>query len=67
VGALQVRGPGVMKGLYRDPQGTAGALTGSWLATGDLARQCEEDGAYFIEDRAALTAPVISPALPAAR
>ncbi len=67
VGALQVRGPGVMKGFYRDPEATAAALAGGWLATGDLARQSGDDGAYFIEERAALAAPLISRAMPDAR
>ncbi|HEX7466204.1 MAG TPA: AMP-binding protein, partial [Usitatibacter sp.] len=51
IGELWVRGPNVMKGYYRDPEGTRAALkAGGWLATGDLARQ-GEDGAYFIEGR----------------
>lgn len=39
VGELQVRGPNVMLGYYRDPGQTAAAITpGGWLKTGDLAR-----------------------------
>lgn len=54
-GLLRIRGPGVMKGFYRDPTGTAATMAGGWLITGDIARQSPRDGAYFIEDRAALT------------
>jgi long-chain acyl-CoA synthetase len=50
-GELWVRGPGVMKGYYRNPEATAQALRpGGWLATGDIARQ-DADGAVFIEGR----------------
>lgn len=50
-GELWVRGPGLMRGYYRDPAATAAALpAGGWLATGDLARQ-EADGALFLLGR----------------
>lgn len=52
IGELLVRGPNVMKGYYRDPDATAAALIGGWLATGDLARLGPE-GALFIEGRVA--------------
>ncbi|WP_375395796.1 class I adenylate-forming enzyme family protein [uncultured Sphingomonas sp.] len=52
VGELWVRGPGVCAGYYRDPAGTAAAITADgWLKTGDLARQ-DGDGALFIVGRA---------------
>jgi acyl-CoA synthetase (AMP-forming)/AMP-acid ligase II len=51
VGELRARGPNVMKGYYRDPQGTAAAIgPGGWLATGDLARR-DPDGAIHIVGR----------------
>ncbi len=50
VGELTCRGPNVMKGYYKDPQGTADALRGGWLHTGDLARR-DEEGFIYIVDR----------------
>lgn len=50
VGELNCRGPNVMKGYYKDPQGTAEALRGGWFHTGDLARM-DEEGFVFIVDR----------------
>jgi acyl-CoA synthetase (AMP-forming)/AMP-acid ligase II len=50
-GELQVRGPNVMKGYYRNPEATAATiLPGGWLATGDIARR-GPDGALHIEGR----------------
>ena len=52
VGVLQVRGPTVMLGYYRDPEGTARVKSpDGWLDTGDLAREAP-DGALFIVGRA---------------
>lgn len=52
VGELWARGPGTMKGYYKDAKATAGAIRpGGWLATGDLARR-DAGGSYFIEGRA---------------
>ena len=50
VGELTCRGPNVMKGYYKDPGGTAEALRGGWLHTGDLARM-DEEGFVYIVDR----------------
>ena len=50
VGELIVRGPGVMKCYYNNPQATAEILKGGWLFTGDVARM-DEDGFIFLVDR----------------
>lgn len=50
VGELCVKGPGVMKCYYHDPEATAAVLQGEWLHTGDMAKQ-DEDGFYFLVDR----------------
>jgi len=52
VGVLHVKGPTVMLGYYRDPEGTAKVVTpDGWFDTGDLAR-LDPDGALFIVGRA---------------
>jgi acyl-CoA synthetase (AMP-forming)/AMP-acid ligase II len=50
VGELVVRGNGVMKKYYKNPEATAEALKNGWLHTGDMARQ-DEDGFIFLVDR----------------
>ncbi|HEX5414108.1 MAG TPA: AMP-binding protein [Chloroflexota bacterium] len=50
-GELEVRGPNVMAGYWRDPERTAQVLRDGWYATGDLARQ-DENGNLWILGRA---------------
>lgn len=49
-GELCVRGNGVMREYYKNPEATAKALIGGWLFTGDMARQ-DEDGFIWLVDR----------------
>ncbi|MGQ9646458.1 MAG: class I adenylate-forming enzyme family protein [Thermodesulfobacteriota bacterium] len=50
VGELVVRGDGVMREYYKNPEATAKALRDGWLYTGDMAKQ-DEDGFIFLVDR----------------
>ncbi|MBC2724271.1 class I adenylate-forming enzyme family protein [Desulfosporosinus sp.] len=50
VGELAVKGPGVMKCYYNDPEATAAVIKGKWLFTGDMARM-DEDGFIYLVDR----------------
>ncbi len=50
VGELIVKGDGVMKGYYKNPQKTAETLRDGWLYTGDMARM-DDDGFIYIVDR----------------
>ena len=38
-GELLFRGPGMLKGYYKNPAATAAAFHGDWFRSGDLARQ----------------------------
>ena len=50
VGELVVRGDGVMREYYKNPEATAKAIREGWLYTGDMAKQ-DEDGFIFLVDR----------------
>ncbi|MEN6325516.1 MAG: class I adenylate-forming enzyme family protein [Syntrophomonas sp.] len=50
VGELTVKGSGVMKCYYNDPDSTAAVLKNGWLFTGDMARM-DEDGFIYLVDR----------------
>ena len=50
-GELLVRGPGVMKEYYKNPEATATTLKDGWLLTGDIAR-VDAEGFIWLVDRA---------------
>jgi len=50
VGELMVRGPGVMKEYYKNPEETKKVLFDGWLLTGDMVRQ-DQDGFIWLVDR----------------
>ncbi|MFC7517907.1 AMP-dependent synthetase/ligase [Herbaspirillum sp. GCM10030257] len=49
VGELQIRGPMVFKGYYKNPEATSSSIVDGWLHTGDVVR--EEGGVLKIVDR----------------
>jgi amino acid adenylation domain-containing protein len=50
-GEIVLRGAAMMKGYYKDPEGTAAVLDSEgWFHTGDLARR-DEDGYFFVVGR----------------
>ncbi|HEY3018091.1 MAG TPA: AMP-binding protein [Gaiellaceae bacterium] len=49
-GELQVRGPNVFAGYWRNPRASTEALDGNWLRTGDVAER-DEEGFYRIKGR----------------
>jgi long-chain acyl-CoA synthetase len=51
VGELWVKGPGIVKGYWQNPEATAAALVDGWLRTGDIAR-LDDEGFCYILDRA---------------
>ncbi|MBI3710472.1 MAG: AMP-binding protein [Proteobacteria bacterium] len=50
VGELQLRGPGILQGYYKNPEATAAAFDDGWFRTGDLFRQ-DERGYFYIVGR----------------
>jgi acyl-CoA synthetase (AMP-forming)/AMP-acid ligase II len=50
IGELLVKGGGVMKEYYKNPEKTATAIIDGWLHTGDMAKQ-DEQGFIYIVDR----------------
>jgi len=49
-GELAVKGPGVMKEYYGNPEATTKTIVDGWLLTGDMAR-FDEDGFIWLVDR----------------
>ena len=50
IGELVVKGNGVMKGYYKNPEKTAETIREGWLYTGDLAR-VDSEGFIYLVDR----------------
>ncbi len=50
VGELAVKGDGVMKCYYKNPEATSEILKDGWLLTGDMAK-VDEDGFIYLVDR----------------
>ncbi|MFA6947446.1 MAG: class I adenylate-forming enzyme family protein [Eubacteriales bacterium] len=48
-GELIVRGPGVMKCYYKNPEATAETLKNGWLYTGDMAQRDAEGFIYLVD------------------
>ena len=50
VGEMVIRGEQVLKGYFRNEEGTSKAFEGGWFHTGDMARR-DEEGFFYIVDR----------------
>lgn len=50
VGEILVKGEQVLKGYFRNEEGTAAAFEGGWFHTGDMAKR-DEEGFFYIVDR----------------
>lgn len=50
VGEIVIRGEQVLKGYFRNEEGTAKAFENGWFHTGDMARR-DEEGFFYIVDR----------------
>jgi acyl-CoA synthetase (AMP-forming)/AMP-acid ligase II len=50
VGEIILKGSGIMKGYYKNPEATSQTVRDGWLYTGDLAK-IDEDGFIYIVDR----------------
>jgi acyl-CoA synthetase (AMP-forming)/AMP-acid ligase II len=50
VGEIVIRGEQVLKGYWRNEEGTKAAFEGGWFHTGDMARR-DEEGFFYIVDR----------------
>jgi long-chain acyl-CoA synthetase len=49
-GEIQIKGHNVMKGYWKKPEATAGALQDGWFSSGDIGHR-DADGYYFVVDR----------------
>jgi fatty-acyl-CoA synthase len=49
-GELMIKGPGVMKAYYRQPDATSEVLNHGWLLTGDIVRE-DDQGFLWLVDR----------------
>jgi long-chain acyl-CoA synthetase len=50
VGEIVLKGPGLLKGYWKNQEATEGAFSHGWYHTGDLAR-ADEEGYLYIVDR----------------